>query len=102
MWLLKLLSGVFDLFTTVDTIKDIKENGWNWRRFFGVTAFTIALCGSALLLTNGHPVLGALGIAGVIIAGFVLLIRRILINDKLAHKKREEEMQKIQAEQSGD
>lgn len=102
MWLLKLLSGVFDLFTTVDTIKDIKENGWNWRRFFWVTAFTIALCGSALLLTNGHPVLGALGIAGVIIAGFVLLIRRILINDKLAHKKREEEMQKIQAEQSGD
>ena len=70
--------------------------------FFWVTAFTIALCGSALLLTNGHPVLGALGIAGVIIAGFVLLIRRILINDKLAHKKREEEMQKIQAEQSGD
>jgi hypothetical protein len=102
MWLLKLLSGVFDLFTTVDTIKDIKENGWNWRRFFWVTAFTIALCGSALLLTNGHPVLGALGIAGVIIAGFVLLICRILINDKLAHKKREEEMQKIQAEQSGD
>ena len=34
MWLLKLLSGVFDLFTTVDTIKDIKENGWNWRSFF--------------------------------------------------------------------
>lgn len=87
MWLLKLLSGVFDLFTMVDTIKDIKENGWNWRRFFWVTAFTIALCGSALLLTNGHPVLGALGIAGVIIAGFVLLICRMLRGEKKVRKE---------------
>ena len=100
MWLLKLLSGVFDLFTTVDTIKDIKENGWNWRSFFWVMAFTAALGGAALLLTNGHPVLGALGIAGVIIAGFGLLIRRLLINDKLARKKREEEMQETETKQS--
>ena len=82
MWLLKLLSGVFDLFTTVDTIKDIKENGWSWRRFFWVTAFTVAICGSALLMTNGHPVIGALGIVGAIMVGFVLLICRMLRGEK--------------------
>ena len=102
MWLLKLFGGIFDLFFIAEEIKDVRENGWNWRSFFRVMAFTVALCGAALLLTNGHPVLGALGIAGVIIVGFVLLIRRMLINDKLARKKREEEKQKIQAEQSGE
>ena len=98
MWF-KIFIGVIDLVTTIDLIKDIKENGWNWRRFFWILMFIVGICGSALLITNGFPVLGTLGFVGVIAAGFVFLIRRMLLNDKLVHKKREEEMQEAEAVQ---
>ena len=82
MWLLKLLDCITDFFVTIEIIKDIKENGWNWRSFFWTTAFTAGLCGAALLLTNGHPVFGALGIIGIVAFGFVLVIRRALRSEK--------------------
>ena len=82
MWLLKLISGVFDLFTTVEIIKDIKENGWNWRVLFWITVFTVGICGSAFLMVNGFPVIGAIGFACVILLGFVLLIRYALRSGK--------------------
>ena len=87
MWLLKLINGVFDLFTTVETIKDIKENGWNWRRFFWITVFTVSACVSAFLMVNDFPAIGAIGFACIILLSFVLLIRYALRSEKNAHKE---------------
>ena len=100
MWF-KIFIGVIDLVTTIDLIKDIKENGWNWRRFFWILMFIVGICGSALLITNGFPVLGTLGLVGVIVAGFVLIIRRVLLDEKNAPGKCAEGVQETEAGQPG-
>jgi len=79
MWLLRLLDRITDFFNIIELINDIRRKDWRtllWTSL--VTACLVAAC----LLLRINPILGAISFAGLIVVGFVLLIRRALLDEK--------------------
>lgn len=97
MWLLKLLDRITDLINIIDLINDIRRKDWHTLLW---TLLVTACIAVACWLLHINPVLGAISFAGLIVVGFVLLIRRALLDEKKAHKKREEAVQKTETEEA--
>ena len=79
MWLLKLLDRITDLINIIDLINDIRRKDWHTLLW---TLLVTACIAVACWLLHINPVLGAISFAGLIVAGFLLLIRRALLDEK--------------------
>ena len=79
MWLLKLLDRITDLINIIDLINDIRRKDWHTLLW---TLLVTACIAVACWLLHINPVLGAISFAGLIVAGFLLLIRCALLDEK--------------------